>query len=227
MSKFFFYPSTNSWDEDIFVLTVPGIITIVVIIALLILLSLRLRKKDSGASAGKSLTKQLVFSGVAMALGLITSEFIPTISLPMGGSITIFSMLFIVLIGYMFGIKAGLMSGLAYGMLQFVIDPKFYSIPQLICDYPLAFGALGLSGLFHNKQHGLTLGYIAGVLGRYFFAFLSGWIFFGYYAPEGTPAVIYSLGYNLTYILPEAVLTLIVLQLPPVKNGLAQLKRMV
>lgn len=226
MSKFFFYPTTNDWDENIFRLTVPGIIAIVVIFALLLFLSLKLRRNAPNQSK-HTVTKQLAFSGVAMALGLITSEFIPTISLPMGGSITIFSMLFIVLIGYMFGIKAGLMSGLAYGMLQFVIDPKFYSIPQLICDYPLAFGALGLSGLFHNKKYGLTFGYIAGVVGRYFFSFLSGWIFFGYYAPEGTPAVVYSLGYNLTYILPEAVLTLIILQLPPVKNGLAQLKRMV
>ena len=226
MSKFFFYPSTNSWDEDIFRLTVPGVVLIIGIIVLLVALSLQFKKEDSGSNR-KTMTKQLAFSGVAMALGLITSEFIPTISLPMGGSITIFSMLFIVLIGYIFGIKAGIMSGLAYGMLQFVIDPKFYSIPQLICDYPLAFGALGLSGLFHNKKHGLSLGYIAGVIGRYFFAVISGIVFFAHYAPEGTPAAIYSLGYNLTYILPEAIVTLIILQLPPVKQGLAQLKRMI
>lgn len=225
MSKFFFYPTTNDWDENIFRLTVPGIIAIAILIALLLFFSPKLRKKDSDKPSG-SITKQLAFSGVAIALGLITSEFIPTISLPMGGSITLFSMLFVVLIGYMFGIKAGIMSGLAYGMLQFVIDPKFYSLPQLLCDYPLAFGALGLSGLFHNKKHGLSFGYLAGVFGRYVFAFLSGWIFFGYYAPEGTPAVIYSLGYNLTYILPEAVITLIILQLPPVKNGILQLKQM-
>lgn len=174
----------------------------------------------------KNVTKQIAFSGVAIALGLITSEFIPTFSLPVGGSTTLFSMFFIVLIGYMFGAKAGLTGALAYGMLQFVIDPKFYSLPQLLCDYPLAFGALGLSGFFHKKKYGLSLGYLTGVAGRYFFSFLSGWIFFGSYAPKGTPAVIYSLGYNLTYLLPEALITLVLLQLPPVKNGIRRLEQM-
>ena len=57
-------------------------------------------------------------------------------------------------------------SSVAYGLLQFVIDPVFYSIPQLLVDYPLAFGALGLSGFFHDSKHGLIKGYIVGVLGR-------------------------------------------------------------
>ena len=74
--------------------------------------------------------------------------------LPMGGSITLFSMLFIVLIGYWYGPEVGIMTSVAYGLLQFVIDPVFYSIPQLLVDYPLAFGALGLSGFFHDSKHG-------------------------------------------------------------------------
>ena len=46
-------------------------------------------------------------------------------------------------------------------------------------DYVLAFGALGLSGLFCNAKHGLIKGYIIGIIGRYVFAVLSGWLFFG------------------------------------------------
>lgn len=138
-----------------------------------------------------------------------------------------FSMLFIVLIGYLFGPKAGITSALAYGMLQFVIDPVFYSIPQMIVDYPLAFGALGLAGIFANKKHGLIWGYITGVIGRYIFAVISGVIFFAHYAPEGTPALVYSLGYNATYLVPEAAITLILLALPPVSKGIAQIKKMV
>ena len=65
----------------------------------------------------------------------------------------------------------------------------------MLVDYIFAFGALGLSGLFSKSKNGLVKGYIAGVLGRYFFAFLSGMIFFGAYAADyGMSAPVYSPG---------------------------------
>lgn len=218
--SFFAFPTKNSWDEDVFKLTTAGIVTVIVLIVALIAVAivLNVQKKENKTKLG---IKQIAFSGLAMALALVTSEFIPTPSLPMGGSITYFSMLFIVLIGYWFGLPSGLMCSFAYGLLQFVIDPKFYSVPQLLVDYLLAFGALGLSGFFSKKKYGLPIGYVVGVLGRYCFAVLSGVIFFGYYAPEGTAPIVYSLGYNATYILPEAVITLVILVIPPVRKALA------
>ena len=223
MSDFFAFPTVNSWEENVFQLTTAGIITVIVLMLALILAAILLRPKKERSA--KNATKQLVFSGVAMALAIVTSE-IKFARLPMGGSITLFSMLFIVLIGYWYGAKAGLLTGFAYGLLQFVLDPVFYSPLQLLVDYPLAFGALGLSGFFCNKKHGLLIGYIAGVLGRYFFAVLSGVIFFGHYAPEGTPALVYSLGYNATYIVPEAVVTLILLAIPAVGKAMKRVKVM-
>ncbi len=217
MSDFFAIPTVNDWDENVFQLTHAGTIAITVFVILLILGAIL-------ANSGKKLkartaTKQLVFSGVAMALAMVASE-IKFARLPMGGSITLFSMLFIVLIGYWYGAKAGLLTGFAYGLLQFVIDPVFYSPLQLLVDYPLAFGALGLSGFFSNKKHGLLWGYIAGVVGRYFFAVLSGCVFFGHYAPEGTPVLVYSLTYNATYIVPEAIVTVIILAIPAVSKAM-------
>lgn len=223
MSDFFAFPTVNSWEENVFQLTTAGIITVIVLMLALILAAILLRPKKERSA--KNATKQLVFSSVAMALAIVTSE-IKFARLPMGGSITLFSMLFIVLIGYWYGAKAGLLTGFAYGLLQFVLDPVFYSPLQLLVDYPLAFGALGLSGFFCSKKHGLLIGYIAGVLGRYFFAVLSGVIFFGHYAPEGTPALIYSLGYNATYIVPEAVVTLILLAIPAVGKAMKRVKVM-
>lgn len=223
MSKFFAFPTVNSWEENVFQLTKAGIITVIVLMVLLVLAAILLRPKKERTT--KTATKQLVFSGVAMALAIVTSE-IKFARLPMGGSITLFSMLFIVLIGYWYGAKAGLLTGFAYGLLQFVLDPVFYSPVQLLVDYPLAFGALGLSGFFSKKKHGLLIGYIAGVLGRYFFAVLSGIIFFGHYAPEGTPVFVYSLSYNATYIVPEAVVTLILLAIPAVAGAMKRVKIM-
>lgn len=174
----------------------------------------------------KNTTKQLVFSAAAIALALIASR-IKLFDMPMGGSVTLLSMLFISLIGYWFGPSAGLMTAVAYGMLQFVMEPVFYTVPQMLTDYPLAFGALGLSGFFSRQKHGLVIGYLAGVLGRYFFATLSGIIFFAAYAPENMAAPLYSLVYNGSYLGAEAAITLILIALPPVSKALAHVKRLV
>ncbi len=146
---------------------------------------------------------------------------------PTGGSITLLSMLVICLPGYWFGLGAGLMTGVAYGVLQMLIDPYILFPAQLLVDYLLAFGALGLSGLFTNAKYGLVKGYIAGVLGRYVFAVLSGWLFFGSYAWEGWNPLPYSLAYNAVYIFAEAAVTIILLLLPPVKNAMAGVKKLV
>lgn len=171
-------------------------------------------------------TKYLVYAAVAMALAMVTSR-IKLFSLPMGGEVTLLSMLFVVLVGYWYGPGPGFAAGAAYGLLQFVIEPYFFTIPQVIVDYPLAFGALGFSGFFHNSPNGLAKGYLVAVIGRGVFAFLSGWIFFGAYAADyGMSAQLYSLAYNGSYLAAEAVITLIVIHLPPVKKALEYVKRM-
>lgn len=171
-------------------------------------------------------TRQLVFSAMAMALAMVTSM-IKVVDMPMGGSVTLFSMLFICLIGYWYGPKGGLMAAVAYGVLQLIIDPYIISIPQMLTDYILAFGALGLSGIFSKAKHGLVKGYIAGVLGRFFFTFLSGMIFFGSYAASyNMTAPVYSFLYNGAYLGLEALLTLILAAIPAVSRGLAGVKRM-
>ena len=171
-------------------------------------------------------TKHLVFSAVAMALAMITS-FLKLFEAPMGGSVTLFSMLFICCIGYWYGLRTGIMTGVAYGLLQLISDPYIISLPQMITDYILAFGALGLSGIFCNKKNGLVKGYIVGVLGRYLFAFLSGLIFFGMYAEgSGMSAPVYSLAYNGSYLGCETAITLIVLAIPAVNRAFAKVKEM-
>ena len=169
-------------------------------------------------------TKQLVFSAVAIALAVVCS-LIKFMELPMGGSITLMSMLVISLVGYWYGPAIGITTAVAYGLVQFVIEPIFLSIPQMLLDYPLAFGALGLAGFFSKKKPGLQLGYLVGVLGRYFFSVISGLVFFGCYAPEGTPALVYSLTYNASCILSEAVITFIIISVPVVAKALMHVRK--
>ncbi len=200
-----------------------GVLITVLIVLLLAACFLSGQKEEKGIKSG---TRQLVFSSMAMALGMVTSM-IKVIDMPMGGSVTFFSMFFICLIGYWYGLRGGLMAAAAYGILQLVVDPYMISIPQMLTDYLFAFGALGLSGIFAKAKHGMIKGYLAGVLGRYFFTFLSGMIFFGSYASGyHMTAPVYSLVYNGAYIGLEALLTLMIAVLPPVNKGLARIRAM-
>lgn len=210
----------DEWGTS-YSLTTPGYGALVAIILILLILACYLTGENKRIQ-----TKPLVFAAVAMALGMITS-FLKLFEAPMGGSVTLFSMLFICCIGYWYGLRTGLITGFAYGLLQLISDPYIISLPQMITDYLLAFGALGLSGLFSNKKNGLIKGYIAGVLGRYFFAFLSGLIFFASYAEgSGMSAPVYSLAYNGSYLGCEAAITLIVLAVPAVNKAFARVKQM-
>ena len=167
-------------------------------------------------------------TALALALGTVTS-FIKVIHMPMGGSVTFFSMLFIALVGYWYGLGPGLMTGFAFGILQMVIDPYIISVPQMLIDYVFAFTALGLSGCFVNaKKFGLVKGYVLAVLGRYVFAVISGWVFFGMYAGDYgySSGFVYSLVYNILYLGIEGAITVIVLFLPPVRKAMEYVKRL-
>ena len=170
-----------------------------------------------------SSTKKLVYSAMGIALALVTS-YLKLWKMPMGGSVTLLSMLFICLIGYWFGAKYGLFAGVAFGLLQFVIDPFMLTFSQVLLDYPLAFGALGLSGLLRNHKLGLPLGYLLGVFGRFACSALSGVIFFASYAPKNMNPWIYSSVYQGSYLGTEALLTLLIISLPPVAKALKRIK---
>ena len=190
--KEFFTTTIGAWDDGSVRLTAPGIAVVVVIIALLVVVAAVIRHRNAEKKTILT-TKQLVYSAVAIALAVVCSM-IKFANLPMGGSVTLFSMLFIALIGYWYGPYVGLMTAVAYGLVQFVMEPIFYTVPQMILDYPLAFGALGLAGFFANKKHGLQIGYIVAVFGRYVFAVISGVVFFGAYACH---CVLFNLQCNL------------------------------
>lgn len=181
-------------------------------------------------SNNKFSTRQLVFSAMAIALATVISAVIKLPSLPNGGSVTLFSMLVVCLIGYWYGPVTGIIASFAYGILQFIVGPYFVHPLQVLLDYPLAFGALGLSGFFHEKKHGLLLGYIAGVTGRFVFHEISGLIFYTAYVSgsfgDNAAAVWASTLYNLSYLLPEMLLTIVLIAIPPVSSALARVKKM-
>ena len=208
---------------DVYMPTTAGYTAIVALLIVLFLVIGFIRgesKRNVPISA-----KQITFSALAVALALVAS-YLKIFKMPMGGSITLFSMLFITLIGYWYGVGAGVIAGAAYGLLQMMIDPYIISLPQLFVDYILAFAALGLSGITRKIKYGLQIGYVIGVLGRFVFAVLSGLIFFASAAPDSMGPLLYSVSYNGTYLGAEAVLTFILISIPAVKKALEHVKKL-
>ncbi len=216
---------------SIFVTSEGGLTTAGYVISILvgILLFLAAVYFAGKHSKGKKLsTKQLVFSAMGIALAFITS-YIKIFSLPWGGSVTLCSMLFIVLIANWYGVQTGILVGLAYGILQFLQEPYVLSFFQVCCDYIFAFAALGVAGFFAGKNKGLLKGYIAAVLARGFFHSLGGYLYWMSYMPDNFPkslTAVYPIVYNYSYLLAEGVITVILLCIPAVSKALENVKKM-
>ena len=170
--------------------------------------------------------KQITISALMVALAMILDQ-IKLFQMPQGGCVTLFGMLPIILLGYLLGTRWGLIGGTCVGLLNLIFGGYVIHPAQLFLDYILAFAVMGLSGIVRNKKNGLTLGYIIGVSARYICFVLSGWIFFGEYAPENFNALTWSLWYNLTFVAAEAIMTLIVINVPAVKKLFAKLRTQV
>jgi thiamine transporter len=164
-------------------------------------------------------TRMLVFASICIALSFVLS-YIRLARMPQGGSITPASMLPVMAFAYIFGPVPGVIAGIAYGFLQFIQDSYLVHWIQLFIDYPIAFGCLGLAGLFRKN---FRLGILIAVLGRFLMHFLTGIIFFAEYAGD-QHVVLYSLGYNGSYLAVELAICLIIVSLPQVKNMLNQLQ---
>lgn len=176
----------------------------------------------------KVTTRQLVFSAVAIALAFVTS-YIKIFSLPWGGSVTLCSMLFIVLVANWYGVQAGITVGLAYGILQFLQEPYVLSFFQVCCDYIFAFAALGVAGFFAKKNHGLLKGYIVAVIARGAFHALGGYLYWMSYMPDNFPkslTAIYPIAYNYSYLLAEGIITVILISIPAVAKALDNVKKL-
>lgn len=155
--------------------------------------------------ATKILAEIAIFVALATAL-----SFIIVYTLPQGGSITAGSMVPIIWLALRRGPKVGLFAGTVYGLIQFTIQPYFLNPVQMLLDYPLAFGILGVAG-WTKKQP--VLGASAGIIGRFIMHFVAGVVYWApLYAPELNPYV-YSAVYNGSYLVPELVVSGIIVYL--------------
>jgi thiamine transporter len=153
----------------------------------------------------KVLAETAIFIALATALSLIV-----VYTLPQGGSITAASMVPILWLALRRGPKVGIAAGVLYGFIQLGLLPYVIDPVQLLLDYPLAFGVLGLAGLFQKYP---VAGAAVGISGRFVVHFVAGVV---YWAPVEAPTLnpfVYSAVYNGSYILPELVISGFILYL--------------
>lgn len=163
----------------------------------------------------------LMEGALMIALATLLS-FIKFYDLPMGGSITL-EMVPLVIFALRRGPKWGIFTGLVHGILQMILGfsnvmycPTLLSqVGCILLDYILAFSALGVAGFFTMKKGkffvlNCTLGAVVAGLLRFACSFLSGWLLWGSYAPEGWNVAWYSFVYNISYMGPNIIILAVV-----------------
>ena len=167
-------------------------------------------------------TRRLTETAIMLALAVALS-YVEIFSLPMGGSITLFSQVPIIIIGYRYGAKWGIGTGIIYGLLEMLLQGlgNFAYVKGIgayliliFADYVLAFMSLGLGGaLFKksvkNQSLALGLGAFAASLLRFICHFVSGVTIWGEYADGWKAVWVYSLAYNGSYMAVEAAISVI------------------
>ena len=132
--------------------------------------------------------------------------------MPMGGSVTLASMLPIMLMSIKHGTKTGLATAFLYSLTQVAqalvqgdVFPYCQSILLVvICvlfDYVVPFTVLGLAGIFSKKGRIWTYtGMVAVTVARFLCHFATGVAIWGQWAPEGMNKFLYSLFYNGSFL---------------------------
>lgn len=163
----------------------------------------------------------LVECAMLIAIGTVLAQ-IKIYGLPNGGAVTLVSMLPFIIASFRHGTKWGLATGFVNSLLQMMLGwwaPPAGTITayigMILLDYVLAFTLLGLASAFakpfgNRKLAGVAFGTFMVCLIRFICSFLSGFLIWGSLAVDGMGAVVYSLGYNASYMVPETIITVAV-----------------
>ena len=165
-------------------------------------------------------TAVLVEGALMVALAFALSC-IPSISLPLGGTISFFTTLPIIMMSLRHGLKWGLGTAAVYSLTQMIqgMDNVLYvktigaMIIVILLDYIVAYTCLGLTGPIARRFKNGTLGLVVGILAtgamRYACAFISGIVVWGQYLDEGVNPWIHSLSYNAGWLAPDLAIVMV------------------
>ena len=112
------------------------------------------------------IAEMIIMIALSGALNLVKP-----LTLPQGGSVTLGAMIPVILFSLRRGHKLGILAGVIFGLVVLIEEPFIYNPLQVLLDYPLAFGSLGLAGLFIKIP---LVGVGIAIMGRFIFHFISG-----------------------------------------------------
>lgn len=171
----------------------------------------------SRSKKSKWTARRLSYAAMCIAIAFVLSC-IKLYHAPQGGSTTPAAMLPLIMFALACGPVQGLTVGCAYGLLQLIEEPYVVHPLQLLCDYPLAYGAMALCCLacLIPEKHSyfrLPVAVVLGYFARLVMAVISGVVFFAEYAGDQN-AFVYSVTYNLGYLAPETLIALVISLIP-------------
>jgi thiamine transporter len=171
-----------------------------------------------------------VLSEIAVLAALSVVLYTLTIfTLPYGGSVTAGCMVPIIWLSYRRGTRVGVVGGLVFGLAALVVDvirlpySPIIHPAQVLLDYPLAFGAIGLAGTV--KANVTTspiypaIGVAIATCARFLSHFIAGIVFWilVYQLPLWDMAVL-SAVYNGSFLFFEFLIAVIIMHVLVVKN---------
>jgi len=150
----------------------------------------------------------IIFAALSSVLYMVT---LPFLTLPYGGSVTAGSMVPILWLALRRGIRVGVFGGIVFGLVALPIDfTRLQYSPivhpaQVLLDYPIAFGMIGLAGLFKTRP---LVGVVVATIGRFLSHFIAGIFFWTTFNLDG---VIYSAVYNGSFLTGEFIISIILM----------------
>lgn len=161
----------------------------------------------------------MIECAIMVALATVLSM-IKIYELPLGGSVTLLSMLPICVLSIRLGLKWGLAGGFVYAFLQMLLDigkvvtwglTPAALIGCIVFDYLLAFTCIGLAGLFRRSGYaGMAAGVALALFLRFCSHLVSGTLIFDIWLPdEWSNPFLYAVAYNGSFMLPELIFTII------------------
>ena len=164
-----------------------------------------------------SKTRMLTEAAIMLALATVLS-LVKILELPFGGSVTVACMLPVIIIAYRHGVKFGLLIGLVFGIFQQLLGLNTLSyvttwqsiVAVILLDYVVAFMVLGFAGLTRkmaSQAAGLMAATAIVCALRFLCHVISGATVWAGLSIPTNAALIYSVGYNATYMIPETIVT--------------------
>ena len=162
-------------------------------------------------------TNMLINVALMLALTIVLHQ-LRLFHMPQGGSVTLGAMVPLLFLTYRYGAGIGCLAGFVYGMINLMQDAFIVHPLQVLFDYPLPYMALAIAAAVPGR---IYLGAALAFAARFLCHYVSGVVFFASYAPPDMSPYLYALVFNATYLVPEAIICLVVLRVLPVPRLLA------